>query len=339
LDYAYYLPTLRLQKTGGKRKIAVFTGEPTMSNLPVAFNEALHDKKLISRFTAGRFNKDLKWAAERQFAETAIQKNPAIASCTPTSLASCMLDCAYSGLSLSPTLAHAYLVPYKDTCTFAPGYRGLLHLAYKAGTVKSVQVNTVHEHDPEFQVWSDESGRHLKHIENQRGNPGATTHAYCIANLTAGGPPLIEVMNAAQLNAVEAQAKRKGGGAVWSGPWRDEMCKKAVLRRASKTWPKDSGGALEHMMAVADRFGGVDFDDVPADTEPPEQELCLTLDQQTVLNDVLLEYGISADVTPQWLSRYAKAKGYSSIENLPARLFEGTRASLIEYAKQSRGAK
>jgi len=310
-----------------------------MSTLPVALNEALQSKSLISRWNSGRFDKDLKWAAERQFAEAAIKNNPAIARCTPSSLTTCLLDCAYSGLSLSPTLAHAYLVPYKDTCTFAPGYRGLLHLAYKAGTVKSVQVNVVRENDLQFEVWTDENGRHIKHHENARGAAGKVTHAYCIANLSAGGPPLIEVMNAEQLGAVEAQAKRKGGGAVWGGPWRDEMCKKAVIRRASKMWPKDNGGVLEHMMSVADRFGGVDFDEVQADQEPPEQELCLTLDQQTVLNDVLLEHGISADVTPQWLSRYAKAKGYSSIENLPARLFEDTRVSLTEYAKQSRGAK
>jgi len=306
-----------------------------MNTLPIAFNEALQDKKLASRFTAGRYTKDIKWAAEKKFAETAIQKNPEIAKCTPESLSACMLDCAYSGLSLSPTLAHAYLVPYGNTCTFAPGYRGLLHLAYKAGTVKSVQVNVVREHDMMFEVWTDENGRHIKHHENARGNAGNVTHAYCIANLTAGGPPMIEVMNATQLAAVEAQAKRKGGGAVWNGPWRDEMCKKAVLRRASKTWPKDSGGTLEHMMGVADRFGGVDFDDVPADSEPPEQELCMSLDHQTELQDTLLEYGIKPDVAPVWLTRYAKAKGYSSFSNMPARLFEETKQSLIDYAKKS----
>ncbi len=308
-----------------------------MSNLPVAISEALQNKSLASRFSHGRFDKDLKWAAERQFAEQAIIKNPKLLLCTTSSIGSSMLDVAYSGLSLSPSLAHGYLVPYGDICTFAPGYRGLLHLAYKAGTIKSVQVNIVCDGDEQFQVWTDEHGRHIKHIENQRGKRGAITHSYCIANLTAGGPPLIEVMDAGQLQAVEAQAKRKGGGAVWSGPWRPEMCKKSVIRRGCKTWPKDSGGLIEHMMGVSDRFSG--FDDVITDAEPPEQEICISVDQQTVLGDVLLESGIASDQVSEWLSRYAKAKGYSSIENLPARLYDEAHAMLTNRARQARGTK
>lgn len=109
--------------------------------------------------------------------------------------------------------------------------------------------------------------------------------------------------------------------------------KKAVIRRASKFWPKDSGGLIEHMISTADRHSFINFDDVPEDAEPPEQELCLNLDQLTVLNDTLLENGIQADVAPEWLRRYAMALGYSSIENVPARLFEQARQDLDDRSK------
>jgi len=308
-----------------------------MTTLPAAITTALQDKSVASKFSHGRFDKTLRWSAERQFAEQAIQKNPEIGGCLPATIQTALLDVAYSGLSLAPSLAHAYLIPYGEVCSFAPGYRGLLHLAYKAGTVKSVQVNLVHEHDPEFQVWTDENGRHLRHIENQRGNPGEVTHAYCIANLMAGGPPIIEVMNKQALADVEAAASKRNrkGGMVWRSVFRPEMCKKAVIRRASKLWPKDDGGMMQHMMQVSDQHDGLQFESVQADTAAPEQELCLTLDEQTSLNDILLENGIQPDVAPNWLSRYAKAVGYSSIENVPARLFEQAKADLNARSKEA----
>lgn len=306
-----------------------------MSNLPAAINTALQDKSLASRFNGGRFDKSLKWTAERQFAMQAMEKNPALLRCTPASIQTAVLDVAYSGLSLAPSLGHGYLIPYKDQCQFQPGYRGLLHLAYKAGTIKSVQVNLVYDKDQEFQVWTDETGRHIKHIENQRGARGEVSHAYCIAFLTSGGPPLIEVMNRQHLDAVRAAAeKRPGGGAVWR-VWPEEMQKKAVLRRASKFWPHDDGGMMEHMLRTSDRHSFIDFDDVAADSEPPEQELCISMDQQTQLNDVLVSNGIAPDVAPQWLSRYAKAKGYSSITNMPARLYADAHKELDDRSQQA----
>lgn len=295
-------------------------------------NQVFHgsnSKSLASRFNAGRFDKDMKWAAERSFAEQAIRNNEKLRGCTTESIQSAMLDVAYSGLSLSPTMAHGYLIPYGKLCSFAPGYRGLLHMAYKAGTIKSVQVNLVYQNDPTFKVWTDEHGRHLQHEENARGNRGEVTHAYCIANLVAGGPAMIEVMSRTELNAVENQAKRKGGGMVWSTPWKSEMQKKAVTRRASKYWPKDNAGVLQHMMEVSDRHDGVEFAPSP-DATLPDAELCINTDQYTELHDLLLARGITPEVAPEWLRRWAQSKGYASIEDTPARLFDEAKDTLTK---------
>lgn len=303
-----------------------------MSNLPATFVSALQSKSLSSKFSHGRFDKSMKVAAERQFAEQAIIKTPDLLKCSPESIATSLLDVSYSGLSLSPSLAHGYLIPYGSICTFSPGYRGLMHLAYKAGTIKSIQVNLVYSGDLEFRVWTDETGRHLMHKESSTHvSRGTVTHAYCIANLVAGGPPIIEVMNAHQISLVEQAATKRGakGGMVWRSVFRDEMCKKAVIRRASKFWPKDSSGFIEHMIQTVDNHDGIEFD-VEADTEAPEQEMCISLDQQTALNDVLLEGGLAPDVAPSWLRRYAEAVGYQSIENLPARRFEEAKEFLRE---------
>jgi recombinational DNA repair protein RecT len=267
-------------------------------------------------------------------------KNSDLQRCTSHSIQTALLDVAYSGLSLSPALAHAYLIPYKDQCAFHPGYRGLMHMAYKAGTIKSVQVNLVRETDPEFLVWTDELGRHIRHIENARGKQGPVTHAYCIAFLTAGGPPMIEVMGRADLNSCEAAASKrnKKGGMVWR-MWPDEMCKKAVIRRASKHWPKDDGGLLERMAEVSDRFDPMDFPE-NLDADAPEQELCMSLDQVTALSDVLTDRGISPTVAPEWLKRYAQSKGYDLMDHMPARLYEEAKAGLAKILddRADRGA-
>lgn len=297
----------------------------------MVINEALHgsqSKSIASRFNAGRFDKDMKWAAERSFAELAIQKNEKLQTCTTESIQNALLDVAYSGLTLSPTLAHGYLIPYGNQCTFAPGYRGLMHMGFKAGTVKSIQVNLVYRDDPAFKVWTDERGRHLQHEENQRGNRGPVTHAYCLCNLTAGGPAIIEVMTRHDLDAAKSASKRRNekGGAVWDF-WPEEMMKKCVIRRASKFWPKDSGGILQHMMEVSDKHDSVDFEPSPDDT-PPEAELCMNEDMGIVLHDLLTDRGITAAAAPEWLRRWAQSKGYASIEDTPARLFDEAKETL-----------
>jgi len=301
------------------------------TNLPATINNVLHgpgSKSLASRFTSGRFDKSMKWAAERQFAEQAMIKNTKLLECTPESIAGAMLDCAYSGLTLSPVLAHGYLIPYGKICSFHPGYRGLMQMAFKAGTVKSAQVNLVHQNDPTFRIWTDERGRHLQHEENQRGNAGEVTHAYVICNLMAGGPPIIEVMGRADLNRAYAasQKRNKAGGAVWK-IWPEEMMKKCVIRRAAKFWPKDDGGVIQHMMEVSDRHDFVDFAPDP-DEAPSEAELCMSTDMYTELSDLLVNRGIEPTVAPEWLRRWAQSKGYASLDDTPARLFDECKESL-----------
>lgn len=306
-----------------------------MSTLPTVYEETLRDRKLVAQFSKGRYDDNMQVAAERQFALQILDRNPKLQKCTPESLAMALLDASYSGLSLSPSLAHAYLIPYKDQAQFSPGYRGLLHLAYRAGTIRSVQVNLVHEKDPEFQVWTDETGRHIKHVESRAASRGKVTHAYCIAFLPPPVPhPMIEVMDRAALDRVQQAAQsRPGGGAVWR-TWPEEMQKKAVIRRASKYWPKDTGGAMQHMMEVSDKFDSIDFPETAEDTESPEQELCISTDQITEIEGLLQDEGVPATMTGQWLHRYAERLGYNQMEHVPARLYEQAKKELVERARE-----
>jgi hypothetical protein len=134
-------------------------------------------------------------------------------------------------------------------------------------------------------------------------------------------------MGRADLDSVRSASKDKRTGSVWN-IWPEEMMKKAVIRRASKFWPKDNGGLIQHMMEVSDRHD-VEFSPSPDDT-PAEAELCMSEDMNTTLNDVLVDRGIAAHIAPEWLRRWAQSKGYASIEDTPARLFEEAKKTLTE---------
>jgi len=137
-------------------------------------------------------------------------------------------------------------------------------------------------------------------------------------------------MGRKDLDAVRAASQRrnKAGGAVWK-VWPHEMMRKSVIRRASKFWPKDSGGIIEHMMQVSDTHDGIDFELDP-DEAPPEAELCMSTDMYTELFDLLTDRGIDPTAAPEWLRRWAQSKGYATIEDTPARLFDEAKSGLTK---------
>lgn len=285
----------------------------------VAFKETL-SAKLARQFNRGKRD-DLQWQAEKQYALAIIQKNSYLQKATPESFGMAMLDVAWSGLSLNPVTAHGYLIPYRDTernvveITFKPSYRGLEHLVYRAGTVKSIQTVLVHRGDV-FRVETRNNRRVVTHEELGRSTD--VTHAYCIVHYANGGE-YVEVMTAEQLAAVERAAKsRPGGGAVWNGPWKGEMQRKAVLRRALKHAPLDTGGAIEHAIAVADKLDPVSFEHAPVEREAVEE---LIGDEQANRAHAFLAERDVKD-PDHWLMMLAQAMGFERFENLPTSHFD-----------------
>jgi phage RecT family recombinase len=301
--------------------------------------EGLSEKRFMGQWLAARYFKALKFQVERRYAQAIVQKAEREAQvknkpspfgqCSPEALQLALLDQAAAGLSLAPSLGHAYLIPYGPVITFTPGYRGLIHLAMKGGTIKDVQANLAHRLDSKFRVWTDETGRHFEHEEN-RGERGAVTHSYCLARFANGGHH-IEVLDADQLAAIKAAAEaRPGGGMVWRGAFRSEMEKKAAVRRGAKWWPLDPDGHLAHMMAVADKADPIDFD--RADTAEGG-DLLLSEDQQLQLHAAIVDFGVEPARASEWLHKKAQALGYAAIEQLPVARFDEVKKSLTERAK------
>lgn len=304
------------------------------------FLAALADKRFAGQWNAARYFKSLKFPVERRYVEALLAKSEREAKrdnkpwifgdCSVESLQVAMLDAAAAGLSLSPALSHAYLIPYRPIVQFTPGYRGLIHLAIRGGTVRDVQANLVHKADPVFRVWTDEHGRHLEHEETRAPERGPVTHSYCLARFTNGGHH-IEVLTAEQIEAIkQAALKRPSGGMVWKhDSFRSEMEKKSAVRRGAKWWPVDPDGHLAHMLATADKFDPIDFD--RADSAAGG-DLLISDEQQLELHAALTDRGIEAKRADDWLHKKAQALGYATIQQLPAIRLEEVKAALLERA-------
>jgi recombination protein RecT len=211
-------------------------------------------------FKRYRSDEHLQWNIEKAYALEIISQSNALQKCSGESIARSLIDLGAMGLTLSPAMKLAYLIPYKNQCTVSPSYMGLEQIAYKTGFVEMIQTVLVHENDPEFNVWTDENGRHISHIEAS-GNRGKITHAYCIAWFSSGRQH-IEVMDITELEACRDAATKKNLGQVpftYTGAFKGEMFKKNVLRRGWKHWPRVDNPRIREMMNAVDNTDPMDF--------------------------------------------------------------------------------
>lgn len=293
----------------------------------VPFKEAVTDRRLAAQFNARRPNKDLRFAAERQFALEIIRDNKALQACRPETIRAAMLDQAVTGLSLSPALQHAYLIPWGDVATFSPSYRGLVHLCVAAGTIKSIASAVVHEND-KFDYFWDESGPRLLH-NPARQNRGRETHAWCLAQFTNGDKHL-EVMEWTEVLECKRAAERlyerkraKGGEAPVTPPawkyWPHQQARKCCIRRGWKFWPLDDSGQIRAAMEAMNQVEPVDFGDTEKASDEP-QTVVLSESDIEALDAYCRSLGVSDP--GKWLSGLSQALGYESIEQVPSAKYD-----------------
>lgn len=165
---------------------------------------------------------------------TEIGKNPELRACTPASLAGCLMLCAQLGLEPGP-LGWAYLVPYKNECTFILGYKGIIELARRSGQLRDIETGIVYEGDAfDFRKGSR---RFLDHKPNLDRDPKDKILAYyAVVRLRLGGVEF-EILTPAD---VEAARQRSPMGKQGKGAWHTDyaaMARKTCVRRLSPYLP------------------------------------------------------------------------------------------------------
>jgi recombination protein RecT len=217
----------------------------------------------------------LNYGDEEIFAMQMLTKNPfslKIANGNPRSVQFAMINVASTGLTLNPAHGYAYLVPRDNAIVLDISYKGLIKIATDAGAIKWVRAECVHEQD-DFTYYGPAKEPTI--VTNPFKPRGEIVGAYCIAK-TADGDILTEVMDLEALHKVRAASTAFTKGEEGKrGPWESyfaEMCRKAVIKRARKTWPMSGQSErLDRAIEVANQAeGGYTFE---YEELTPEQKL------------------------------------------------------------------
>lgn len=208
-------------------------------------------------------NSDLvSYDRESIFAMQALMKTDyamKVANANPTSVRLAMINVASTGLTLNPANGYAYLVPRDNAIQLDISYKGLIKIATDTGAVRWARAEIVRDKDRFVFRGPAQAPEHEADAFRDRGE---IIGVYCIAK-TSDGDILTEIMPSDELSKIRdksmAYAKSK------SGPWVEffeQMAKKSVIKRASKTWPyTDRGDRLSHAIEVANASeGGYEFE-------------------------------------------------------------------------------
>jgi recombination protein RecT len=124
-----------------------------------------------------------------RLALSAFSSNPQLQQCDPRSIAASIMTA--STLGLEPGVnGQGYLIPYKQTCTFVPGWKGLVDIANRSGRV-SVWTGAVFEGDHFEYALGDNP--FIQHRPGDEDSPDKLTHVYAVGRVNGSNYPVIEV--------------------------------------------------------------------------------------------------------------------------------------------------
>lgn len=137
---------------------------------------------------------------------TAFSQNPALQQCSSNSIFSSIIIASQLGLEPGVN-GQGYLVPYNGTCTFIPGWKGLVDLAQRGGR-SSVWTGAVYEGD-EFDYMLGDAP-YCRHKPCGEFDVDKLTHVYAIGRVKDSEMPIIEVWPVKKVRAHFVKTVVKG---------------------------------------------------------------------------------------------------------------------------------
>jgi len=174
--------------------------------------------------------------AFRNAAIVAVQDNPAILQCEPSSVMKSLRTLAAAGLV--PDGREAAIVPFKGQAQAMPMVFGLIKMARRSGDVRDIRAHIVYQNelDQGFFTYVVGDEEVLSHAPILFGEKGGAVAAYAIAKLK-DGTIVREFMDKSQIEKVRKsspqQRNKPQPDGIWQ-QWTEEMWKKSVIRRLCK---------------------------------------------------------------------------------------------------------
>ena len=312
---------------------SAFRSAPASDSPLAVLEKAVLTPQLARLYSRLKANENLHYTQEKVFFLDMLHraaregKDFGIHNATPDSLSEAFRQAASIGLSFNPQLGHVYLIPRKAKrgdpnspliAYSSPGYRGLLHLAVLGGAIKYGRAEVVHERDhfryfgptkePEFIAGGSAT------VNSLTVKRGAKVGVFCHAK-TIDGDDLCDMMDAEAIAKVRAKSEMPNS-LMWT-TFEEEGWKKAILRRASKTWPRAASSALlQRAVEILNDNENIDFDYSQQKTQ--SATVLINDEQITAMHAKFTDANYPQDRIANQLSLLAKTYGCTVIEDLPA---------------------
>lgn len=168
-----------------------------------------------------------------RLALTAFSTSPKLQECDPKSIAASIMTAGQLGLEVGVNGA-GYLVPYGRTCTFVPGWKGLVDLVARSG--RGTVFTGVIFKDQEY-TYTDGARRDLIiHNETDLDDPEDITHAYAIGWVKDAATPMIELWRVSKIEKHRDKYNKVGKSHYSYRDW-EMYCRKVPLLQVLKYMP------------------------------------------------------------------------------------------------------
>lgn len=206
-----------------------------------------------------------------RLALTAFSTNKALQNCKTDSILASLMTATQLGLEPGIN-GQGYLIPYKDTCTFVPGWKGLVDLVARSGRA-TVWTGAVFAGDQfDYQLGDEPFCRH-----KPGDSDGNFTHVYAIGRVKDAQMPVIEVWTRGKVKKHLDQYNKVGGRhyALASESNFEMYARKVALLQVLKYMPSSielSNAITVSHAAEAGQGAVIEGDFVTINSESVDQE-------------------------------------------------------------------
>lgn len=259
-------------------------------------------------------NNGMVWAKESGFAMQSIDASTHLQACPLDSIRKAIINVASIGLSLNPAEKLAYLVPRDGRACLDISYRGMVKIATDSGSIIWAKAMLVRKNDTFEFTGVDTKPVHTFSPFAKEEDRGPIVGGYSIARLH-NGDYLVDAMSMEEINKVKDSSKAKNG--PWK-TWPEEMMKKTLLRRGSKSWPTTQ--RFMQAEALLNEHQGLVSTNI---NEAPAKEAVVVISAEQIKE--LNELAVKSKVN---VNKIYTAFEIEKIEDLPADKFAACKARL-----------